>query len=66
MAKTAVTLQALDSLSCSKAAHELHQRTLYLSHLPRPGDCIRDSDIGYVEVVRVVFGVDNSITLVIK
>lgn len=66
MAKITVTLQAMDGLSSNKAAYELHNRTLKLSHLPRPGDFIKDSDIGYAEVVRVVFDVQDSITLVIK
>jgi len=65
MAKISVTLQCIDE-SPNAAARAMHRYSLKLSHLPRPGDFIKDSDLGYAEVVRVVFSTDDLITLVIK
>lgn len=65
MAKITVTLQCIDG-STNKAAHGMHNFSLKLAHLPRPGDFIKDTDYGYAEVVRVVFDTQGSITLVIK
>ena len=44
----------------------MHKHTLSLSYLPRPGDLIKDSDIGYAEVMRVVFDTEGDITLIIQ
>lgn len=64
-AKVSVTLQALEN-TASSAALKMHKCSLKLSHLPHVGDFIKDPDIGYAEVVRVVFDTDGDITLVIK
>ena len=66
MPKISVTLQALEGLSSSKAAYDLHKRSIKLPQVPLPGDFIKDPEIGYAEVARVVYDVDGNITLVIK
>jgi hypothetical protein len=66
VSKVKVTLQCLDSVPLGAAARKMHKYTLTMSHLPRPGDFIKDSGIGYAEVVRVVFDIEGDITLIIQ
>lgn len=48
-----ITLRA--AANAVKPATTMDNMTLYLAHLPRPGDFIRDGDYGTVEVKRVIF-----------
>ena len=72
MAKVTVTLQRfrLDGLPMpnEEALSYLHGKQLTVAVLPRPGDFIKDSDLGsgYVEVARVIYDLKGGITLVIK
>ncbi len=41
-------------------------RDIFLTFLPRQDDFIKDTEIGYVQIVRVVHDVNDNITLVVK
>ena len=68
MSKVKVTLQCLDTATEHAAARKMHKHTLSLSHLPRPGDFIKDSDnhSGYAEVAKIIYDLSGNITVAIK